>query len=80
MTDISKSTLLVHCEQGFGDTFLMWGYMPRIKKFAQKDAKILKFLLLDKTGKTWYNNKAVGRENITKDSPQKPIESFLKKV
>lgn len=28
--DITGKTLLIHCEQGFGDTFLMWGYMPRI--------------------------------------------------
>lgn len=33
--DISKSTLLVHYEQGFGDTFLMWGYMPRLKQLAK---------------------------------------------
>lgn len=33
--DISNSTLLVHYEQGFGDTFLMWGYMPRLAKLAK---------------------------------------------
>lgn len=33
--DISKSTLLVHYEQGYGDTFLMWGYMPRLVKLAK---------------------------------------------
>lgn len=33
--DISKSTLLVHYEQGFGDTILMWGYVPRLKKYAK---------------------------------------------
>lgn len=33
--DISGSTLLIHYEQGFGDTFLMWGYMPRLVKLAK---------------------------------------------
>lgn len=33
--DLSKSTLLVYHEQGFGDTFLMWGYMPRLVKLAK---------------------------------------------
>ena len=33
--DLSKSTLLVRCEQGFGDTFLMYGYMPRLTKLAK---------------------------------------------
>lgn len=33
--DISHSTLLVYYEQGFGDTFLMWGYMPRLVKLAK---------------------------------------------
>lgn len=33
--DISNSTLLVHYEQGFGDTFLMWGYMPRLLPLAK---------------------------------------------
>ncbi|MCD7780580.1 MAG: hypothetical protein LUH05_07915, partial [Candidatus Gastranaerophilales bacterium] len=34
--DISDSTLLVHYEQGYGDNFLMWGYMPRLTKIAKK--------------------------------------------
>jgi len=33
--DISNSTLLVYYEQGFGDTFLMWGYFPRLVKLAK---------------------------------------------
>ncbi len=33
--DISNSVLLVHYEQGYGDTFLMWGYMPRLVKLAK---------------------------------------------
>ncbi len=34
--DISNSILLVHYEQGYGDNFLMWGYMPRLVKIAKK--------------------------------------------
>ena len=30
--DLSNSTLLVHYEQGFGDSFLMYGYLPRLVK------------------------------------------------
>lgn len=30
-----NSTILVYFEQGFGDTFLMWGYMPRLVKMAK---------------------------------------------
>ena len=33
--DLSNSTLLVHFEQGFGDTFLMYGYLPRLVKLAK---------------------------------------------
>ena len=33
--DISKSTLLVYYEQGFGDTFLMWGYMTRLTQLCK---------------------------------------------
>lgn len=33
--DLSESTLLVHYEQGFGDTFLMFGYMDKIAKLAK---------------------------------------------
>lgn len=33
--NLSNSTLLVYFEQGFGDTFLMWGYMPRLVELAK---------------------------------------------
>ncbi len=33
--DLSASTLLIHCEQGFGDIFLMWGYIQRLVKLAK---------------------------------------------
>lgn len=34
--DLSDSTLLIHYEQGYGDNFLMFGYMPRLVKMAKK--------------------------------------------
>lgn len=34
--DLKDSTLLVHYEQGYGDNFLMFGYMPRLVKMAKK--------------------------------------------
>lgn len=34
--DLSDKTLLIQSEQGFGDTFLMSGYLPRISKLAKK--------------------------------------------
>ncbi len=33
--DLSNSTLLVHYEQGYGDNFLMFGYMPKLVKMAK---------------------------------------------
>ena len=35
-TDISNAKLLIYYEQGYGDTFLMYGYMPRLLKLAKK--------------------------------------------
>ncbi len=33
--DLSDKTLLVHYEQGYGDNFLMFGYIPRLVKLAK---------------------------------------------
>ncbi len=33
--NITDKTLLVHYEQGYGDNFLMFGYMPRLVKLAK---------------------------------------------
>lgn len=33
--DLSESTLLVRFEQGYGDSFLMYGYLPRLTKLAK---------------------------------------------
>ncbi|MBD5402571.1 tetratricopeptide repeat protein [bacterium] len=35
-TDISDKTLLVHYEQGFGDTIMYCRFVPQLKNFAQK--------------------------------------------
>lgn len=34
--NIKNKILLVHYEQGYGDNFLMFGYMPRLTKLAKK--------------------------------------------
>ena len=34
--NIKEKTLLVHCEQGFGDTFMCFGYVPRLLKLCKK--------------------------------------------
>jgi tetratricopeptide (TPR) repeat protein len=36
ITDISDKTLLVHYEQGFGDTFMYCRFLSQLKKFAKK--------------------------------------------
>lgn len=36
VSDISDKTLLVHYEQGFGDTFMYCRFIPLLKKFARK--------------------------------------------
>jgi hypothetical protein len=49
---------------------------------SQKKIEFLIFLLLDKIGKTCYNNKAVGRERTTEDTKknfQKKFEKSLDK-
>ncbi|MBQ9246288.1 hypothetical protein IJ182_08485 [bacterium] len=35
-SDISDKTLLIYFEQGYGDTFLMFGYMPQLLNLAKK--------------------------------------------
>lgn len=35
-SDISNKTLLVHYEQGFGDTFMYCRFVPELKKYANK--------------------------------------------
>ncbi len=50
--NIPNSTLLVYFEQGFGDTFLMYGYLPRLTKLA----KHVIFVVQDTTAKLFQNN------------------------
>lgn len=59
--DLSNSTLLVHYEQGFGDTFLMWGYFPRLVKLA----KHVIFVVQDSAYELLKNN-TLGVEIIPK--------------
>lgn len=35
-SDISNKTLLIHYEQGFGDTFMYCRFLPQLKKYAKK--------------------------------------------
>lgn len=44
--DISNKTLLVCYEQGFGDTILMAGYLPRLTKIAKKVIYVVQDSLL----------------------------------
>ncbi len=46
-SDISKKTLLVHFEQGFGDTFMYCRYVPFLKKFANKVIFVVQDALYD---------------------------------
>lgn len=50
--DLSNSTLLVYYEQGFGDTFLMWGYFRRLVKLA----KHVIFVVQDSVASLLKNN------------------------
>ena len=52
-TDLSKKTLLIHCEQGFGDMFLAWGYVQRIAHLAKHTI----FVVQDEIASLLQNNK-----------------------
>ena len=43
--DLSDKILLVHFEQGFGDTILTFGYIPRLVKIAKKVIYVVQDLL-----------------------------------
>ena len=43
--DLSDKTLLVHFEQGFGDTILTFGYVPRLVKMAKRVIFVVQDLL-----------------------------------
>ncbi len=50
--DLSNATLLVYYEQGYGDTFLTWGYIPRLIKMAKK----VIFVVQEATYELFKNN------------------------
>ena len=47
VSDISDKTLLVHYEQGFGDTFMYCRFIPLLKKFARKIIFVVQDSLFD---------------------------------
>lgn len=47
VSDISDKTLLVHYEQGFGDTFMYCRFIPLLKKFARKIIFVVQDNLFD---------------------------------
>ena len=51
--DITDKTVLVFWEQGFGDTILMYGYIPRLAKIAKK----VIFVVQDEVYPLLQNNK-----------------------
>ncbi len=46
-TDISQKNLLVHFEEGFGDTFMYCRFVPLLKKYAQKIIFVVQDKLFD---------------------------------
>lgn len=62
--DISQSTLLVIYEQGFGDTFMMWGYMPRLVKLAKNIVWIVQGELIDLLRNNEWGIKLYSRDYI----------------
>ena len=46
-TDISQKKLLVHFEEGFGDTFMYCRFVPLLKKYAQKIIFVVQDKLFD---------------------------------
>lgn len=62
--DLSDSTLLIHWEQGFGDTFLMWGYMPRLIKLAKHIIFIAQGELYDLIKDNEYGIEVISRDEV----------------
>lgn len=65
-TDISNKTLLVHYEQGFGDTFMYCRFLPELKKIAKKIIFIAQPELQDllRSSKTISNEIEITSEDI----------------
>ncbi len=65
--DLSGSKLLVHCEQGFGDIFLMWGYIPRLINLAKHVIFITKKETYELLKENEYGVEVYNRDNTDID-------------
>lgn len=61
---IKKSTLLVHCEQGFGDTFLVWGHIPKLTQYAKRVIFVVQDPIYDLIKNNNYGVEVVAKSNI----------------
>ncbi len=70
ITDLSNSVLLVYCDTGygFGDTFLIWGYMHRIAKIAKHIIFITQDEIYDLLKNNEYGIEVLSRNNINLDN------------
>lgn len=62
--DISSKTLLVHYEQGFGDTFLMWGYAQRLQKLAKEVIWLVQDSVVDLLKENAFGAKFVTHKDV----------------
>lgn len=60
---IKKSTLLVHCEQGFGDTFLMWGHIPKLTQYAKHVIFVVQDQIYDLIKDNEYGIEVIAKSN-----------------
>ncbi len=65
--DLSNSTLLIYCEQGYGDTFWIWGYMPRICKLAKNVIFIVQDSIYDLLKDNEYGVKVYSKDTVNSD-------------
>ena len=70
-SDISGKTLLVHYEQGFGDTFMYCRFVPYLKKFAEK----IIFVVQDNLFELVKSSKLIS-EGIDIVSDKTPLENL----
>ncbi len=64
--DLSSKTLLVHYEQGFGDTFLMWGYAPRLQKLAKEVIWLVQDSAVDLLKENDFGAKIIAKNDLDK--------------
>ncbi len=65
--DLSNSTLLIYCEQGYGDTFWIWGYMPHIIKLAKNVIFIVQDCIYDLLKDNEYGVKVYSKDTVNID-------------